>query len=70
MMMPRRAIGPILGLEILRDQGHRRWNVEWRHAVPPRRGESYPADITLLADGSLELKVKAGSRPGQVRWTR
>ena len=36
----------------------------------PRKGRSFPADISLLPDGSLELKVKAGFVTKTVRWTR
>ena len=62
---------PILGLEILsgfKATGAGTWGGGMLYS--PRRGESFPADIALLADGSLELKVKAGLMTRTVRWTR
>jgi len=62
---------PILGLEIL--SGFKATDAgSWTGGTlySPRRGESYPADISLLPDGRLELKVKAGIMTKTVRWTR
>ena len=62
---------PILGLEILsgfKAAGAGAWTGGTLYS--PRRGESFPADIALLPDGSLELKVKAGFMTKTVRWTR
>jgi uncharacterized protein (DUF2147 family) len=62
---------PILGLEILsgfKAAGAGTWTGGTLYS--PRRGESFPADLSLLPDGSLELKVKAGFMTKTVRWTR
>ena len=62
---------PILGLEILsgfKATGAGTWTGGTLYS--PRRGESFPADLSLLPDGSLELKVKAGFMTKTVRWTR
>jgi len=62
---------PILGLEIL--SGFKAGSAgAWTGGTlySPRRGESFPADLSLLPDGSLELKVKAGFVTKTVRWTR
>ncbi len=62
---------PILGLEILsgfRATGAGAWTGGMLYS--PRRGESFPAEISLLPDGSLELKVNAGVMTKTVRWTR
>jgi len=62
---------PILGLEIL--SGFKAGAAgAWTGGTlySPRRGESFPADLSLLPDGSLELKVKAGFTTKTVRWTR
>ena len=62
---------PILGLEILsgfKAAGAAAWTGGTIYS--PRRGESFPADMALLTDGSLELKVKAGLMTRTVRWTR
>jgi uncharacterized protein (DUF2147 family) len=62
---------PILGLEIL--SGFKATDAgAWTGGTlySPRRGESYPADISLLPDGRLELKVKAGIMTKTVRWKR
>jgi uncharacterized protein (DUF2147 family) len=61
----------ILGLEILlgfKANGAGAWTGGTLYS--PRRGESFPADLSLLPDGSLELKVKAGLMTKTVRWTR
>lgn len=36
----------------------------------PRSGKSYPAELTLLADGRLQLVVKAGLVSRTQHWTR
>ena len=36
----------------------------------PRSGKSYPADLTLLPDGRLQLKVDAGLMSKTEIWTR
>ncbi len=36
----------------------------------PRSGKSYPAELTLGADGKLQIKVKAGLVSKTVYWTR
>jgi uncharacterized protein (DUF2147 family) len=62
---------PILGLEILsgfKAAGAGAWTGGTLYS--PRRGESFPADLSLQPDGSLELKVKAGFMTKTVRWTR
>jgi uncharacterized protein (DUF2147 family) len=62
---------PILGLEILsgfKATGDGVWTGGMLYS--PRRGESFPADLSLLPDGSLELRVKAGLMTKTVRWTR
>ena len=62
---------PILGLEILsgfKATGTGAWTGGTLYS--PRRGESFPAELSLLPDGSLELKVKAGIMTRTVKWTR
>jgi uncharacterized protein (DUF2147 family) len=62
---------PILGLEILsgfKATGAGAWTGGTLYA--PRNGKSFPADLTLLADGRLEVKVKAGIITRTVYWTR
>jgi uncharacterized protein (DUF2147 family) len=36
----------------------------------PRSGKTYPAELTLLADGRLQLVVKAGLVSRKQHWTR
>jgi uncharacterized protein (DUF2147 family) len=36
----------------------------------PRRGRSYPAEITLAKDGRLDVKVKDGILSKHLYWTR
>ena len=62
---------PILGLEILsgfKATGAGAWTGGMLYS--PRNGKSFPADLTLLADGRLEVKVKAGIVTRTVNWTR
>lgn len=62
---------PILGLEILsgfKATGAGAWTGGMLYS--PRNGKSFPADLSLLADGRLEVKVKAGIVTRTVNWTR
>jgi len=62
---------PIMGLEILSgfkatvDGGWAKGTV-----YSPRRGRSYPAELSLTADGRLDVKVKAGLMTTHQFWTR
>ena len=62
---------PIMGLEILSgfkpaaDGGLTGGTV-----YSPRAGKSYPGEISLTADGRMQLKVKAGLVSKTVYWTR
>mgnify|MGYP006316570351 FL=1 len=62
---------PILGLEILsgfKANGAGAWTGGTLYS--PRNGKRFPADLSLLADGRLEVKVKAGIVTRTVNWTR
>ena len=62
---------PILGLEILSGfeaSGAGTWTGGTIYT--PRRGQSFPAEISLLPDGRLQVKVKAGIITRTVNWTR
>jgi uncharacterized protein (DUF2147 family) len=62
---------PVLGLEILsgfKANGAGAWTGGTLYS--PRNGKSFPADLSLLADGRLEVKVKAGIVTRTVNWTR
>ena len=62
---------PIMGLEILRGFSYTP-NGTWTGGTvySPRRGRSYPAEISIDKDGRLDLKVKAGFFSKHVYWTR
>jgi uncharacterized protein (DUF2147 family) len=62
---------PILGLEILsgfEPNAGGAWTGGTMYA--PRKGESYPASLTLAPDGRLQIEVKAGFVSKTVHWTR
>lgn len=62
---------PIMGLEIL--SGFRATaDGGWAQGTvySPRRGRSYPAELSLTADGRLDVKVKAGLMTTHQFWTR
>lgn len=62
---------PILGLEII--SGFRvGTGAGWTGGTlySPRNGKSYPAELSLTADGRLQVKVKSGIVSRTVYWSR
>jgi uncharacterized protein (DUF2147 family) len=61
---------PIMGLQIL--SGFKPLPGGWGggSVYSPRAGKSFPAELALLADGRLQLKVKAGLLSRTDYWTR
>jgi uncharacterized protein (DUF2147 family) len=61
---------PILGLQIL--SGFRAAGGGWSGGTvySPRAGKSYPAELSIDADGRLQLKVNAGLLSKTDYWTR
>ena len=62
---------PLLGLEVL--SGFKRAsNSVWSGgtAYSPRKGEAYPAELTVTKDNKLDVKVKDGIITKHVLWTR
>jgi uncharacterized protein (DUF2147 family) len=62
---------PLLGLEIL--SGFKRTsNGLWTGgtAYSPRKGEAYPAELSVTKDNTLDVKVKDGIITKHVFWTR
>lgn len=61
---------PILGLTIL--QGFKAAGNGWTGGTvySPRAGKSFPAELSITADGKLELKVHAGLLSRTDTWTR
>lgn len=61
---------PILGLPIL--SGFKAGAGGWSGGTvyAPRAGKSYPADLSIAADGRLQLKVNAGLLSKTDYWTR
>ena len=61
---------PILGLAVL--SGFKAGGAGYSGGTvySPRAGKAYPAELTLTADGRLELKVKAGLLNKTDYWTR
>jgi uncharacterized protein (DUF2147 family) len=62
---------PILGLEILSGFSYAS-NGTWAGGTvyAPRRGRSYPAELSVGRDGRLDIKVKDGIFSKTVYWTR
>jgi uncharacterized protein (DUF2147 family) len=62
---------PLLGLEILSGFKHTS-NGLWTGgtAYSPRKGESYPAELSVTKDNQLDVKVKDGIITKHVFWTR
>ena len=62
---------PLLGLEILSGFKHTS-NGLWTGgtAYSPRRGETYPAELSVTKDNRLDVKVKDGIFTKHVFWTR
>ena len=61
---------PVLGLEILSGftaTGDGAWAGGMVYS--PRAGKSYPAELSLTADGRLQLRVKAGLVSRAIFWT-
>jgi uncharacterized protein (DUF2147 family) len=61
---------PILGLPIL--DGFKAADGGWSAGTvySPRAGKSYPAELSIAADGRLQLKVNAGLLSKTDYWTR
>lgn len=62
---------PIMGLEILsgfKPAAGGGWSGGTVYS--PRGGKSYPAELSLAADGRLQIKVKAGIVGKTLYWTR
>ena len=61
---------PILGLPIL--AGFKASGSGWSGGTvySPRAGKSYPAELSIAADGRLQLKVNAGILSKTDYWTR
>jgi uncharacterized protein (DUF2147 family) len=61
---------PILGLPIL--AGFKASDSGWSggKVYSPRAGKSYPAELSIAADGRLQLKVDAGILSRTDYWTR
>ena len=61
---------PILGLPIL--AGFKASGSGWSGGTvySPRAGKSYPAELSIAADGRLQLKVNAGILSRTDYWTR
>lgn len=62
---------PIMGLEILSGFNYAS-NGVWSGGTvySPRRGRSYPAELSLVRDGRLAVKVKDGILSKNLYWTR
>ena len=62
---------PIMGLEILSGfKPAAGGGLTGGTVYSPRAGKSYPAELSLAADGRLQLKVKAGLVSKTLYWTR
>ena len=63
-------VRPIMGLEIL--SGFKAVPGGWGggSVYSPRAGKSFPAELSLQADGRLQLKVQAGLLSRTDYWTR
>ncbi len=61
---------PILGLVVLSGFKAAGGGFSGGTVYSPRAGKAYPADLTIGADGRLELKVKAGLLTKTDYWTR
>jgi uncharacterized protein (DUF2147 family) len=61
---------PIMGLVVLSGFKAGAAGYDGGTVYSPRAGKSYPADLTITADGRLELKVKAGLLTKTDYWTR
>jgi uncharacterized protein (DUF2147 family) len=61
---------PILGLQIL--SGFKAAGGGWTGGTvySPRNGKSYPAELSIAADGRLQLKINAGLLTKTDYWTR
>jgi uncharacterized protein (DUF2147 family) len=61
---------PILGLQIV--SGFKPAAAGWDSGTvySPRTGKNFPAEMSLTADGRLQIKVKAGIVSRTVYWTR
>ena len=62
---------PLLGLEVL--SGYRyAGDGTWKdgNVYAPRRGRSFPAELSIDRSGRLNLKVKEGIFSKTTRWTR
>jgi uncharacterized protein (DUF2147 family) len=62
---------PIMGLEILTGFTHESSGV-WSGGTvySPRKGRSYPAELSIAKDGRLDIKVKDGIFFKHLYWTR
>lgn len=62
---------PIMGLEILSGFTYAS-NGVWSGgtAYAPRKGHSYPAELSVTRDGRLDIKVKDGMFTKHLYWTR
>jgi uncharacterized protein (DUF2147 family) len=62
---------PIMGLDVLSGFTYAS-NGVWSggSAYAPRRGRSYPAELSLTKDGRLDIKVKDGIFTKHQYWTR
>jgi len=62
---------PVMGLEVLTGFSYAS-NGVWSggSVYSPRKGRSYPAELSLTRDGRLDLKVKDGIFSKHVYWSR
>ena len=62
---------PIMGVEILSGFTYAASGV-WSGGTvySPRKGRSYPAELSLAKDGRLDIKVKDGIFSKHLYWTR
>ncbi len=62
---------PVMGLEVLSSFTYAS-NGVWSGgtAYAPRKGRSYPAELSLTRDGRLDIKVKDGIFSKHLYWTR
>jgi uncharacterized protein (DUF2147 family) len=62
---------PIMGLDVLSGLRYAGAGV-WKGGTvySPRKGRAYPVELTLAADGKLNVKAKDGILSKTVQWTR
>jgi len=61
---------PLLGITILADFKASASGWSGGTVYAPRRGKSFPAELSIAADGRLQLNIKAGMLSRTDYWTR